>query len=512
MTYVRFPAICLAVLAALTPAAWPLDLAVTTEPYLQSSIYTNPVLPLEGDPVKLGVEVPLDAAPVAKPVAQVRLFGPDGPPVVDERVELVWEDGVASAEVEWQAGANGLYRLEVVLDPDKAMEEDNETNNSGSLIVPVVIKERPLFFPWYRATGWARWCNVVTSIRGEDAPPVRKRGIKALAWQYGGFSWSYFDDTRFDTERDKAMAELEEHFYGVYAKADLPSHDGMGIDEIGGYPESAKHLRSIASMKGLVRAREECPDRFYAVWYGGGTGQTLARLCRESVDLLLLESYLWRAIPEGLGTESIYQILEGKLEPIIRGRDMLVPAYGNKCHTLVALETSERPDWIDLGEQEQVIRFLRRLCPEMRGIAFYNGGYGKYGLERSDETDQQHEAVVRNADRLCFEYFIKPCVTLQPKSLWIREVEGEVELTAAVSNIGGMDAGPVTVRFLNGDEVLDEVVLEGVPAGPNRIRNRAMAKTVCRLEPGNRKLKAQIVSAPGATVLDGEVVLKRFIP
>ena len=50
-------------------------------------------------------------------------------------------------------------------------------------------------------------------------------------------------------------------------------------------------------------------------------------------------------------------ILE-RMDPLIRSRDMIVPAYGNPCHTLIALDTSTFPENINLGEQEQVIRRL----------------------------------------------------------------------------------------------------------------------------------------------------------
>lgn len=149
----------------------------------------------------------------------------------------------------------------------------------------------------------------------------------------------------------------------------------------------------------------------------------------------------------------------------------------------------------------------------MRGIAWYNGGYGGYGLKRTAETDKVHQAVLDNADRLCFDYYVRPCVTLMPGSLWLsRRADGRWELTAAVSNIGGMDSGAIQVRLYIDGEPLDVQSMPKVPAGPNRLVNRVLVNQAVRPDPGLRKFEARIVSATGATVLDGSVSCERMIP
>ncbi len=489
-----------------------LDLSISSSPYLSSGLYTRPVLPIEGTEVVIGVEARADS-PLATPVvAMVEVLTADGKAVHQIRLPLEVASGLARGEVTWTAGKNGLYRLRAKVDPDNALQETDESNNTAEVALPVIIKERTLFFPWYTPSECLRWANVYTSVKGADAPNLTRRGIKPLGWAYGGMSWSYFDDKRLESEPEKAMAELEAHFLKVYSQESLPNLAGFGIDETGGYPTTAAHLKSIASMKGLVAAKKKCPDRLFAVWHGGGVEPALAALHHRGADLLLLETYVWRAIPNELGIDDIYQVIRDRLDPVIRSFDMLTPAYGNPCHTLIALDTSERPDWIDPGEQEQVVRYIRRICPEMRGLAHYNSGYGGYGLTRTPETDRMREAVIRNADRLCFEYFIKPCLTLHRESLWLVRKDRQVELTAAVSNIGAIDSGPVEVQFLDGDKDLGRVTLPRVPAGGNRIRNRAMARLTVDASAGAHTFVARIISAPGATLLDGEVTEKRTLP
>lgn len=491
--------------------AYPLDLSLETAPYIESNLYTAPLLPVEGETVSIGIDLPLEQALAAPVVARLAIIAPDGATCHSEQVQLAQENGRLSGNATWTAADNGLYRVTCTLDPENAVQEESETNNNAELLLPVVVAERPLFFPWYRTSPWTRWANVVTSVDAETAPALAKRGVKALGWEYGGMSWSYFDNERLTTDRENAMAELENLFEEKCSRDLAPGISGLGLDETGGYPGTPSYLKSIASMRGLARAKAARPDHFFAVWHGGGVGDELLTLQRQGADLLLLETYVWRAVPNELGIEDIYQVIRDRLDPFVRGRDAFTPVYGNHCYTLISLDTSERPDWIDLGEMEQVVRFIRRVAPEMRGISFYNGGYGGYDIEPGPETDRIHERVVRTADNLCFKYFIRPCVTLQPESLWLMESDGQTELTAALSNIGSMDAGPVTVRFFQNGMPIGDARVEAVPAGKSRVDNRAMARLSIACSPGSHRFRAEIAEAGDATVLDPAVELERYV-
>lgn len=205
-------------------------------------------------------------------------------------------------------------------------------------------------------------------------------------------------------------------------------------------------------------------------------------------------------VPKELATENIHEDLRNRIIAV-RGADLFTRSYGASCRALLALDVPGQRNTTlpDLGEYEAVVRFIRRLSPEMRGIAYFNGS----------ATD---ERVERLAHDLCFEYFIKPVVTLQPNSLWLREADGGLQVVAALSNIGGMDSGPVTVRFWVDDAPLETARAEVVPAGHSRLTNRVLlAVPWTPAGPGSHRLRAEITAASGSTVLDASVVTERFI-
>lgn len=488
------------------------NLSIASDPYLTGGLFVSPALPQEEQTVVVTVRAYCAGGPPTGVKAKVAVLDSRDSEVTSETIPLEVKNGGLEGRWEWKAGKNGLYRVDVLLDPENKVDGDSELDNSAEILLPVLIKGRPLHFAWYSEPENARWVTCVTSSDEKNQPRLRERGIMPLNWEYGGMSWSYYDKDKASTDPESVLAELEELFLRKYARdGDI---QGFGIDECGGYAGTWAHKASIASMKGLVRARREKPGRFFAVWNGGGLNPELAALYRQGVDLLLLETYLWRALPDELGAEDIYQVIVDRIEPTVRSSDMFRPAYGNHCHTLIALDTSERPDRCDLGEQENVVRFIRQRFPEMRGIAWYNGGYGNksYGMERNEENDRQHRAVLDNADHLCLKYFVEPCLTFLQEALWLSsDVDGGHILNAAVSNIGAIDSGEVSVEFLLDGMPLDVQKAEKVPAGPNRNENRAIFKQPIFPEPGPHTATARITSAPNATVLECKISKEVFI-
>jgi len=495
-------------LALVTAGAAP-NVSITAEPYLAGGLFTNPLLPQEGQEVTVTVRASCDGEMPTKLPAALSIADSGGAVVAEAALELAVADDTAEAEWAWSTEANGLYTVRVELDPGNAIAETDEADNVATLTLPVTVVGRAMHFAWYREVPVTRWATCVTSTGDGAHERLAERGVLPLDWEYGGSSWSYYDKEKAKTHPDEVLAELEALFYERFSRDAY----GFGIDECGGYTDSWAYHATIASMKGLIRAREEKPGRFYAVWHGGGLRPGLAPYYRRAADLLLLETYIWRALPDALGTEDVYQAIVDRIEPFVRADDMFQPAYGNHCYTLIGLDTSERPDRIDLGEQEQVVRFIRRRFPEMRGIAWYTGGYGGYGLEPTEETDRHHEAVLRNADRLCFEYYVKPCVTLMRESLWLsRQPDGSSGLTVAVSNIGGVDSGRVAVEFLVNGMSVGVQTAPAVSAGTGRSENRVFLKQPIDAQPGPHTFKAHILSAEGATVLDSAVTLERLVP
>lgn len=504
--------IAITLTASLAPA-YAVDLAISADSYRTAGLFTSTVLPEEGSDVNIVVRARCEGD-VSDPItARLTLLRKDGATVAERNLILNNKGALAEGSWTWKAAANGLYKVVATVDPDNAIAESNEHNNSASLDLPVIVAGRTLHFAWYRDEPYprARWTTCVTSTQG-DPEPLAERGVKALAWASGGMSWSSYDTSLLESDPERFWREGEDAFYKGYTSRLTPGIAGQGIDELGGYPGSFSAQASAMSMKALVRAKREQPDRFFAVWKGGGVEKNDAQYVRYGADLFILETYLWRAIPEDLGVEDIYATIRVRLEPYIRSFDMILPAYGNPCYTLIGLDTSERPDNMALGEQEQVVRFIRQSCPEMRGLAFYNAGYGGYGITRTPEIDKHHQAALDNADRLCFEYFIKPCVTLMERSLWATRDDRGWVLTAAVSNIGGMDSAPVTVEFLVDGKAVGRQTAVKVPAGPNRNHNRALLKQRITPKPGLHRFEARIVTAPDdATVLDATVGCERFL-
>lgn len=497
--------------------AYAANISLTAEPYLEGGLFTNPVLPVQGRTATITVRAQCDGRLPSKIPARLTITDSQELVVADEIISLDRQGAIAEGTFPFTSDQTGIFRVRVEVNPDRRIEESDYSDNAAEILLPFIVRGRNyrLHFPWYRETPFARWTTVVTSTaRGEENfTRLEERGVIPLHWEYGGMSWTYYDREKAQTHPEEVLAEIEETFYNRYARDDS-SVRGFGIDEVGGYPGSFRLDASIASMRALVDAKREHPRRFFAVWNGGGPRPELAGLVRQGADLFLLETYLWRAIPDELGTEDIYAAIEARVSPYIRNTDMFQPAYGNSCYTLIALDTSERPDRTTLGEQEEVVRFIRQRFPEMRGIAWYNGGYGSrhYGLERSEEMDRHHDAVMRNADRLCFEYWIKPCLTFLPHSIWLEQDEtGTPTVTAALSNIGAVDSGPVSIELLLGGEVVAAHNVDAVPAGANRNQNRVFFTEALSFEPGHRIVEARLASAPGATVLEGRISLERYI-
>ncbi len=517
--------VCMMFLTGSIAVAAP-NYAISSEPYFTGGLFTDPLIPHAGREITIGVRARCDGGAKQKPSAQIEVLNAAGETVFKKELRLQPspvaepdkreknappETPQAETSVAWTPENNGLFRVRAVIDPGNAVHEADESDNAAELALPVVVagKGGELHFPWYRESPNTRWCTCITS--SEKTKRLLERGVTPLNWSYGGMSWSNYDKEKAKTDPGAVLADIEKAFYERFT--DTADVCGFGIDEVGGYPNTFSLDASVASLKALARAKAEMPSRCFAVWSGGGLRPEVAAYCRKGADLLLIETYLWRALPDELGCQDIYAGLDARIGPFIRSMDMFQPAYGNPCHTLFGLDTSERPDRTDPGELEQVVRYIRQKYPEMRGVAWYNGGYGGYGLKRNAETDKHHESVLRKADDLCFQYWIKPCITLMDRSLWLSEdAQGGKSLVLAVNNLGSIDSGEVVVEFFADGSSLGTQRIDCVPAGTGRNRCMAQIRQPIGAGGGPHVFKALIASAPGATVLDESVELPRYVP
>jgi hypothetical protein len=179
----------------------------------------------------------------------------------------------------------------------------------------------------------------------------------------------------------------------------------------------------------------------------------------------------------------------------------LLGASGPQVITSVDLH----PEHFNRGEMENVIRHLRRCWPEMRGFGIFGGLIPEKATE-----EQQAQAIADEqfVDRLYYEYFVPPVLTFLPGSLWVsRADDGTRRIEAALSNIGGMDAGPVKVGFYVDGQLRQTVAVASVPAGNSRLDNRVLVSAPWSPPPGRHELRARIETAEGCTLLDREIRL-----
>ena len=501
--------------AAVTTSAVAGNLSITAEPYMTGGLFTNPLLPKEGQNVLITVRAECTGRISAEALLSIRTE--DGEQVASEKLSLSRKGSCAEASYTWSSDQNGLYTVRAALDPENKVAEQDEEDNTAELILPVIVrgKCRDLHFPWYREYENGRWCTCVTAA-GKDPEKhqrLAERGVIPLHWAPGKTS---YDWKRARTHPEEVLELIEEKLFQRYASKD--NTYGCGIDEVGGYPGTFSLRASVAAMEGLVRARRETHGKFYAVWNAGGTRPELAAVCRRAADVYLLETYLWRALPDELGAVDVYEWITSRIEPVIRSSDMFQPAYGNHCHTLIGLDNTERPDRTDLGELENVIRFIRREFPEMRGVAWYNGSTF---MEKTEAHLAKMEEVKAASDRLCFEYWIRPCLTFLQGSLWLTRdssgqthlagADGDAYVAAAVSNIGSIDSCEVVVEFIRDGEPVGTQSAPSVPAGDSRYESLVTLKQPVALRPGPHSFEARILSAAGATVLDPSITLDRFV-
>jgi hypothetical protein len=297
--------------------------------------------------------------------------------------------------------------------------------------------------------------------------------------------------------------------------SDMGGTPGIAVDECGYYPDTLDPGaeqegwavgKFVACLRGMQRAKKENPHAFFFMWHSGTLYPEQAAMYRKACDLIVLESYVTYYMPKGLYTESVYSALDMKMSAA-RQVDML-NATGKGPQVVTSIDL--HPQNFHRGEVENIIRHLRRTWPEMRGFGIFGG------LMPEDATEQQREKAVadeRFVDDLYFRYFVPPVLTILPGNVWVTKNAGtrDYRVEAAVSNIGGMDAGRVRVRLSAGGRRLDTVGLERVAAGNHLLENRVIAAARWRPRPGNHVLEARIESAPGSTVVDARGRIEYFV-
>lgn len=487
----RPPLAALMLLVFVAPAVHAVDLVITGSPYFESGLFADRVIAPQGERLTITARAAVQGTLDRTVPASVIIRGRKGRVVARREVILEPGDGVAEGTTRWTPTRNGILRLEAIIDPHNEIPEENESNNVASLELPVVIAGRMPAFPWFSERPYLRWANIwAGGINHENIERWRERGVMPLAWKWGGCNMP--------------GNPTEEDFFKHYSDAgDCP---GIAIDEFGYYPLAKQIARNETALRGLLRAKQAHPENYVLAWHSGAFYPEQAALYRNAADLVVLESYCFYWAPKGLQTDNAYAFLDMKMRAA-REVDLLTASGtpGAKCVTSVDL----RPETFNRGELEQVIRHLRRRWPEMRGFGIFGGLISKDATEAQRAKGTADEQFV---DRLCFEYFVGPVVTLMPQSLWVtREDDGSFALTVAVSNIGGMDSGPVRVVLLDEGRRIGSFEAAKVPAGDDRRTDRILMRHPWTPSAGLHHLIARIERADGAKVLDAEVECEYFV-
>lgn len=479
-------------------AAPAVELSLRAMPYSVGGLFTDPLIPAEGDVVTITVRATVEGESNGPflVLADLTLRSADGRTRRSERLQLLpekdrWKEGsdpnvgpsairTVAGSFRWIPRRNGLYTVRAVLDPENRLSKKERGNHEATLELPVVVPGRRPYFPWFGERDHLRWANLWGGgFKAEHLARWRERGVRPLAWKWGA---------------NLPGQPTEDDFYRMYLE--MGECPGIAIDECGYYPTPAAVERFAVCLRGLARAKKENPDRFFMMWHCGAFYPEQAALYREACDLIVLESYVFYYAPQGLGTDNIYDFLDMKMEPA-RQVDLLGPT-GPQVITSVDLH----PQSFHRGELENVIRHLRRRWPEMRGFGIFGGL-----IPEKATPEQQARAIADEqfVDQLCYQYFVPPVLTFLPGSLWVsRPEDGARRLEASVSNLGGMDSGPVKVGFYVDGERFGEVAVPAVPAGNGRLDNRVLV-SVPIPPPGRHELRARIETAEGCTLLDREI-------
>ncbi len=492
MTWCRtLTALCLlAVFAASTCAV---DLAITAEPYFASGLFTNPLIPAEKDTVKITVRATVEGDMPEEITADLAIIAADGA-ARHYAVDLEPEEGQATGSIEWQAWQNGRYTLEATLDPDDAIAESNEQNNFAAIELPVVIAGRQPHIVWYHDSDYLRWPTMwAGKAREATLKQWQERGVMPLKWAAG------FTAMRGEITEDRAYRSV------IGKLEDWPEVSGLAIDEVGYYPKPESEERFQSYMEGIRRAYQDTRDDYFLlIWHCGSLYPEQAALYRGACDLVAIESYVFNWGPKGLGTENFRDFLDMKMLPA-RQCDLLGPTgKGTQVITTVDLTYPT----FNRGMMESIFRHLRCTWPEMRGIGFF-------GLCTRDAPEEgMAEGIANNkfVDRLCHDYFIMPVVTILPGNLWVNsQDDGSYLVTAAVSNIGGMDSGPVAAKIYADGKVLKTVQLKQVPAGNNLKENQARVEARWTPQGGAHTLRVELGPAPGSTILDNSAEMSYYV-
>ena len=291
------------------------------------------------------------------------------------------------------------------------------------------VTSRRLHFPWF---GWNDNEGKVEKCRFPTM--VLARNPKEIAyWKHRGVMAGIWKDGR---RKGKTLEEIS-----AYWPMKTEGFDAIMIDEIGGY--ESEQVKKIPSVQGLARyLMEKNDDLFVALWVPGVLRDSLAGIAKnvyrkKGVDLLMLETYINYLEPE-LRTYYPTEALRQRID-MARKQDVLSHAI-----ITIGILGNEKIRPLSQEDLEDQVRQIKRLAPEMPGLSVYGS------TKKMENRD-----LLFFADQLCGKYYVSPVLTLLAEAVQMSDPSpmqnGKVRIRGTVMNVGGMDSGPVTVRFYDGN-------------------------------------------------------------
>ncbi len=196
------------------------NLSLAEHPYLRGGIFTDKVLPVEGDSIAITIRANCEGQPDVEARASVTVLSEHGRIVFERTVALARSGDHAEGSLVWLCERNGLYRLAVRLDPGNAIDETDESDNEGELLIAVLSADRRLQFAWYRVPqADVRWATCITATEDLYLPLLRERGILPLRWEFGGMPFTAYNRAREQSDPKGLLAELEETFYESFVRS-----------------------------------------------------------------------------------------------------------------------------------------------------------------------------------------------------------------------------------------------------------------------------------------------------
>lgn len=379
--------------------------------------------------------------PAAGTACTVMLPGP-GTLRIDDG-ETAWELAGTDALLRWVPEKTGYYTLRWSGDGRSAVRR-----------VPVVWRNFA-FFGWNipPAEEAARYPLLTDCVIVRDKEAMerwRKAGSRVL-----GF---VFQRRRLHLDPNLSPEENTERLTARWRKPLDEGADGIWIDELGAYPDEAGRRAVAIEMAALAAVRKLYPDKILMGCVGGNPLPEYAAGFKAADAVLISETY-GEFINLAQGTRNFHAEIDNRVATLRRCDLLFERGYERTAGTsenwrrhgaIVMLSTNHVGGGIReepaAARLEYDVRHLKKIAPELAGMAFYQG---------SNEPDYYREVFSYGAQEALLEkYFIRPVVDL--RELFFSDYQPRAgkpfRIHLGVYNLGGMRARKVALRLYAVDE------------------------------------------------------------